>query len=58
MDKKLLKQIFRFVIIGGIAFLIDYAVLYCCKDILGIHYLISAAIAFTVSVIFNYIASV
>ena len=58
IDKNLMKQIIRFGIIGGIAFLIDYAVLYICKEWLGIHVLLSAGISFTVSVIFNYIASV
>ena len=58
IDKKLIKQIVRFGIIGGLAFLIDYAVLFICKEWLGIHVLLSAGISFTVSVIFNYIASV
>ena len=58
IDKNLMKQIIRFGIIGGIAFLIDYVVLYMCKEWLGLHVLLSAGISFTVSVIFNYIASV
>lgn len=58
MNKQLLKQILRFVIIGGIAFLIDYIILFCCKELLGFNVLISAAVAFSISVIFNYIASV
>ena len=58
IDKNLMKQIIRFGIIGGIAFLIDYVILYMCKEWLGLHVLLSAGISFTVSVIFNYIASV
>lgn len=59
MNKKSLKtQIFRFGIVGGLAFLIDYAVLILCKEILGLSVLLSAAIGFTVSVIFNYFASI
>jgi len=55
---KLFKQIIKFGIIGGMAFLIDYSLLYVFTDILGIHYLISSIISFTVSVIFNYILSI
>lgn len=55
---KLIKQILKFVVIGGIAFAIDYALLYICTEFLDIYYLISSIISFTVSVIFNYIASI
>lgn len=57
-NKKLFVQIFRFLIVGGLAFVIDYATLIVCKEVFGIPVLISSAIAFTVSVIFNYILSV
>lgn len=56
--KKLIDQIIKFGIIGVIAFFIDYALLYSLTEFLHIHYLISAIISFTVSVIFNYIASI
>ena len=56
--ENLLIQIFKFGIVGVIAFLIDYIVLFCCKEFIGLSVLLSAAIAFTVSVIYNYIASV
>lgn len=57
-NNKLFIQIFRFLIIGGIAFIIDYALLYLLTEYLGIYYLISSTISFTISVIFNYIASI
>lgn len=56
--KNLIKQLFRFGVVGGIAFLIDYSVLFICTEYLGIYYLISSFISFTVSTVFNYIASV
>lgn len=56
--ENLLIQIFKFGIVGGIAFLIDYIVLFCCKEFIDLSVLLSAAIAFTVSVVYNYIASV
>ena len=55
---KLIKQIFKFGIVGGIAFIIDYTLLYILTEYIGIHYLISSIISFTISVIFNYILSV
>ncbi|MBP3275466.1 MAG: GtrA family protein [Kandleria sp.] len=55
---KLIKQLFRFGIVGGTAFLIDYAVLFVCTEFLGIHYFISSIISFSVSTVFNYIASI
>lgn len=55
---KLINQILRFGIVGGVAFVIDYSILYILTEFGGIDSLISAAIAFTISVIFNYIASI
>lgn len=57
-NNKLLMQICKFGIVGGMAFLIDYAILIFSKEILGFNVLISAALGFSISVIFNYIASV
>ena len=51
-------QIFKFTFVGGIAFVIDYVVLILCKEFLNINVLISAGLAFSVSVIFNYILSI
>ena len=56
--KKLINQLFKFGIVGFIAFLIDYGVLYFLTSIVGINYLISSAISFIISLIFNYIASI
>ena len=56
--KKLLLQIFKFGIVGGIAFIIDYSIMVICKEILGFSVLLSAFFGFTISVIYNYIASV
>ncbi len=58
MKNNLMRQILKFGVVGGIAFLIDYAVLFCCEEFLKLGVLWSAGIAFTISVIFNYIASV
>ena len=55
--KKLIEQFMKFGVVGLIAFFIDYGLLAFCTEILGINYLVSATIGFTVSVIFNYVAS-
>ena len=55
---KLIKQILKFGVVGGIAFVIDYFFLYFFTDVIGINYLISSCLSFTISVIFNYIASI
>ena len=54
MQDNRLFEIIRFAIVGGASFVVDYALLYICTEWLGIHYLYSAAISFTVSVIVNY----
>ncbi len=56
--KNLFKQIIKFGIVGGIAFLIDYSLLYILTEFLGIYYFYSSIISFIVSLIFNYIASI
>lgn len=57
-NNKLFVQIFKFGFVGGVAFLIDYGVLIFSKEILHFDVLISAALGFCISVIFNYFASV
>ena len=56
--KKIINQLFKFGIVGGIAFVIDYGLLYLLTEKIGLYYLVSSLISFSVSVIFNYIASV
>ena len=57
-QSKLFQQIFKFGIVGGIAFIIDYGIMVISKELLGFSILLSAGLGFTISIIFNYIASV
>ena len=55
--KKLFEQIIKFGIVGVIAFVIDYGVMVALVEILSMDSILAATISFTVSVIFNYLAS-
>ncbi|CDD68122.1 putative uncharacterized protein [Eggerthella sp. CAG:368] len=55
--KKLIAQFMKFGVVGVIAFIIDFGVMVFLTEVFAVPYLISTTIAFTVSVIFNYVAS-
>lgn len=50
-------QLFRYIFVGGTAFVVDFFFLYFFSDICGIYYLISAVLSFIISVLVNYILS-
>lgn len=50
----LIKQIWKFGLVGGISSLTDYAVLVFCVEALKFHYLFSGFLSFTVSVAVSY----
>lgn len=50
-------QFFRYLFVGGFAFLVDFSLLYIFSDICGIYYLISAMLSFIISLIVNYLIS-
>lgn len=51
-------QFIRYFFVGGTAFIFDFSVLFFLTSILGIYYLISAAISFGGGLIVNYTLSV
>lgn len=57
--KKLVKQILKFGIVGGIAFLIDFIVYSIVLNLVDWEYgyLLAGVAGFTISLIFNYLAS-
>ena len=65
MMKKLFKertdniflQFFRYIFVGGTAFVVDFFFLYFFSDICGIYNLISGVLSFIISVLVNYIMS-
>lgn len=56
--EKLLLQFTKFTGVGVFCFLIDFGSLFVLTHFFHVHYLVSAAIAFIISVIFNYYLSV
>lgn len=55
--RKLLAQFARFGIVGALAFAIDFGVLVLLTELLSLDPVVSATVSFTVSVAFNYLAS-
>ena len=54
MSRERFLEIVRFCLVGGLSLLVDCAILFALTDFAGVHYLYSAAVSFTASVIFNY----
>lgn len=52
-----LIQLFRYFFVGGLAFLVDYGLLYILTEFIGIYYILSASISFIIGLIINYIIS-
>ena len=50
-------QLFRYLFVGGFAFIVDYVLLYLLTKWGGFHYIISATISFIAGLIVNYIIS-
>lgn len=51
-------EVFRFLVVGGSCFVLEYVLLYTLTEYGGLNPLVSAPIAFTVSLVVNYILCV
>ena len=54
---RLIEQMLKFGVVGGIAFVIDYGVMVLLVELFGMNPVLAAGISFCVSVTFNYFAS-
>ena len=54
---KILMKLFKFGVVGVLATVLDFLFLYLFTDVFGIYYLLSAAVSFVLSTLFNYVAS-
>lgn len=55
--KKLFLQIFKFVIVGGLSFVLDFILYYIFTRFLSINEMTSQVMSFSISLIFNYMMS-
>lgn len=55
--KKLFLQIFKFVIVGGLSFVLDFILYYIFTRFLSIGEMTSQVMSFSISLIFNYMMS-
>lgn len=53
--KTLFRQFTQYVLVGGLAFLIDFSTLYALTKHGGLHYLASATVGFTLGLVANYL---
>ncbi|MGQ9503873.1 MAG: GtrA family protein [Thermogutta sp.] len=51
-------QFLRYLVVGGVAFLVDFGVLVLLTEVLRLYYLASAAIAFWCGLVTNYVLSI
>jgi len=51
-------QLVRYAFVGGVAFIVDFSLLFFLTEFFGVYYLISAAIAFLLGLAINYILSI
>jgi putative flippase GtrA len=51
-------QLLRYLIVGGLAFVVDFTTLYLLHRVGGFHYLLAAALAFVLGVATNYAISI
>ena len=55
--KKLFLQIFKFVIVGGLSFVLDFILYYIFTRFLSINEMTSQVMSFSISLVFNYMMS-
>lgn len=51
-------QFARYVVVGGLAFVADFAALFALTEYLHLHYLVSAAFAFVLGSVVNYLLAI
>jgi putative flippase GtrA len=57
-QKGIYGEIFRYLIVGGTAFVFDYGTLLLLNKIFGLNYLVAATIAFAIGIAVNYLGSI
>ena len=55
MENTVHKEVFKFLIVGGLSTILNYAVFFIAYDLLNINYIISSALGYAIGLIFGYI---
>lgn len=53
--RRLLRQFVQYVLVGGVAFVFDFVALFLLTERVGLHYIVSASIAFLLGLTTNYL---
>lgn len=53
----LFVQLFRYTLVGGVAFVVDFGLLFVLTEYMDCHYLISATLSFLMGLLVNYLIS-
>lgn len=53
----LMKQIIKFGVVGVFSTLLDYGLMIFFKEICSLHYLLASTLSYSISLVFNYVAS-
>ena len=56
--ERLIRQFLQYVLVGGVAFFVDFATLFVLTDVARIHYLMSASCGFALGLVINYLLCV
>ena len=57
IDNKLLRQFWKYFLVAGLGYIVDFGVLFILHDYFHVHYLVAAAISFTLGLVVVYIMS-
>lgn len=52
---RIFRQFVQYVVVGGLAFMVDFVSLFVVTEGIGLHYLISASLGFSLGLITNYL---
>lgn len=52
--RRAIAQFFRYMVVGGIAFIVDFGVFYLLLSVAGLHYLVAATLAYLAGLFANY----
>lgn len=57
INKKIVRQFWRYFLVAGLGYIVDFGVLFVLHDFFHVHYLVAAAISFTLGLVVVYIMS-